>query len=264
MYYGGKRKLEEQAKKEKNKRYITDEDINRENYRFVRTEADDAADTYEARLAQKYYSKLFREYCLADMSFYKEGKMGLRWRTQEEVINGKGQFVCGNLKCDNDGELRSHQVNFAYLEHGVRKSTQVKLRVCNKCAYKLNYKKIKKMEEDMVKQAKKARKKKKEKKKKEKKTLRKLLEIEEEIKQHLEVVGRATRDTLSAEKKTKNDNLESIRKHSRSPSSESDSQQRSKTRSKKRSKLASSSTSSVVSTHSATHDEDQFLAELMP
>ena len=34
------------------------------------------------RMAVKYYNKLFKEYCIADMSRYKTGQIGLRWRTQ--------------------------------------------------------------------------------------------------------------------------------------------------------------------------------------
>lgn len=40
-------------------------------------------------------SELFREYAIADLSRYREGKVGLRWRTQCEVVSGRGQFVCG-------------------------------------------------------------------------------------------------------------------------------------------------------------------------
>ena len=47
------------------------------------------------RLARRYYSKLFREFCIADLSRHKEGRVGLRWRTQREVVAGKGQFICG-------------------------------------------------------------------------------------------------------------------------------------------------------------------------
>jgi len=36
-------------------------------------------------MAVKYYDKLFKEYCIADMSHYKSGRIGLRWRTQSEV-----------------------------------------------------------------------------------------------------------------------------------------------------------------------------------
>jgi len=40
--------------------------------RFIRTEADDAPDTWEVQLARKYYEKLFREYCIADLSHAKQ------------------------------------------------------------------------------------------------------------------------------------------------------------------------------------------------
>ena len=36
----------------------------------------------QVRMAVKYYNKLFKEYCIADMSRYKTGQIGLRWRTQ--------------------------------------------------------------------------------------------------------------------------------------------------------------------------------------
>ena len=39
--------------------------------RFIRDEADDKKDTWEVRLAKRYYSKLFKEYCIADLSRYK-------------------------------------------------------------------------------------------------------------------------------------------------------------------------------------------------
>ena len=44
--------------------------------RFLRTEEDDATATWEVKLAKRYYDKLFKEYCLADLSRYKEGKIG--------------------------------------------------------------------------------------------------------------------------------------------------------------------------------------------
>ena len=40
---------------------------------------------WQRRLAKKYYDKLFKEYALADFSRYKEGKVGFRWRTEQEV-----------------------------------------------------------------------------------------------------------------------------------------------------------------------------------
>jgi hypothetical protein len=49
----------------------------------------------QVRLARRYYAKLYREFCIADLSRHKEGRVGLRWRTQKEVVSGKGQFACG-------------------------------------------------------------------------------------------------------------------------------------------------------------------------
>ena len=58
------------------------------------------------RIAKRYYDKLFKEYALADLSRYKEGKIGFRWRTEAEVIRGKGQFICGNKRCnESEGVL---------------------------------------------------------------------------------------------------------------------------------------------------------------
>jgi protein FRA10AC1 len=80
------------------------------NGRFIRTPEDDAEDSWEKKIAKKYYDKLFKEYCLGDFSRYKEGKIGLRWRTQKELFEGKGQFVCGNKACNQQSGLRSFEV----------------------------------------------------------------------------------------------------------------------------------------------------------
>ncbi|POM68172.1 Hypothetical protein PHPALM_15700 [Phytophthora palmivora] len=71
----------------------------KQKFQFIR---DDEADAeagemdWQVRMSVRYYRQLFREYALADLSRYKEGKVGLRWRTEMEVIAGKGQFSCGN------------------------------------------------------------------------------------------------------------------------------------------------------------------------
>ncbi|XP_063095450.1 protein FRA10AC1 isoform X2 [Cavia porcellus] len=86
LYYGGKkedfRRLGENDK--------TDLDVIRENHRFLWNEEDEMEMTWEKRLAKKYYDKLFKEYCIADLSRYKENKFGFRWRIEKEVISGKG------------------------------------------------------------------------------------------------------------------------------------------------------------------------------
>lgn len=119
----------------------SDLEVLHENHQFIHQE-DDQLDTYETRLAKKYYEKLFKEYCLGDFSKYKTGAIGLRWRTKQECIDAKGQFICGNLKCDRDESLSSWEVNFAYMEQGKKKNALVKIRLCLRCSDKLNYKKI--------------------------------------------------------------------------------------------------------------------------
>lgn len=54
-------------------------------------------------------------------------QVALRWRTEKEVIIGKGQFECGNKKCKNKEQLKSWEVNFGYIEHGQKKNALVKL-----------------------------------------------------------------------------------------------------------------------------------------
>lgn len=117
----------------------TDQDTLREGYRFIRTEEDDMDTSWEQRLVKRYYDKLFKEYCIADMSKYKSGKIGLRWRTEKEVVSGKGQFICGNKHCDEKNGLASFEVNFSYFEAGENKQALVKLVACERCAKKLHY-----------------------------------------------------------------------------------------------------------------------------
>ncbi|KAJ7949173.1 Protein FRA10AC1 like [Quillaja saponaria] len=124
----------------------TDQDTLREGYRFIRSEEDDLNPSWEQRLVKRYYDKLFKEYCIADMSQYKSGKIGLRWRTEKEVIAGKGQFICGNKLCDEKDGLASYEVNFSYFEAGENKQALVKLVSCERCAEKLHYKRQKEKE----------------------------------------------------------------------------------------------------------------------
>ncbi|CAM9158587.1 unnamed protein product [Laminaria digitata] len=93
-------------------------------------------------MAAKYYKLLFKEYALADLSRYKEDKVGLRWRTEKDVVSGKGQFECGALRCAERRDLHSYELNFKYKEAGSVKNELVKVRVCPQCARKLFRKKI--------------------------------------------------------------------------------------------------------------------------
>ena len=83
---------------------------------------------------------MFKEYALADLSRHREGKVGLRWRTESEVVSGKGHFACGAIgekKCDSTSALHSYELNFKYVEHGERRNELVKVRLCHRCARKL-------------------------------------------------------------------------------------------------------------------------------
>lgn len=135
---------------------LTDDEALRRRHRFVRDEEEDrkayqargvegaAADptAWEVRMAAKYYKLLFKEYALADLSRYREDKVGLRWRTEKDVVSGKGQFECGALRCLERRDLHSYELNFKYKEDGVVKNELVKVRVCPQCARKLYRKKI--------------------------------------------------------------------------------------------------------------------------
>lgn len=62
----------------------TDLDVIRENHRFLWSEDD--VDSWEKQLAKLYYDKLFKEYCIADLSHYKENK-----------VNDWNQFLTAEL-----------------------------------------------------------------------------------------------------------------------------------------------------------------------
>nr|XP_055031290.1 protein FRA10AC1 [Misgurnus anguillicaudatus] len=135
LYYGGKiEDFRRSMCKDK-----TDLDVVRENHRFLWRDEDEEEMTWEKELAKKYYDKLFKEYCISDLSKYKENKFGFRWRIENEVISGKGQFVCGNKRCEMKDGLKSWEVNFAYVEQGEKRNALVKLRLCPECSFKLNY-----------------------------------------------------------------------------------------------------------------------------
>lgn len=96
-----------------------------------------SSSTWQERMVQTYHQGLYKEFALADLSV--PGKIGLRWRTKQEVEVGRGETTCGNKKCSEshaqtpvDG-LVSLEVPFAYVEHGVRKKELVKLRLCEQC-----------------------------------------------------------------------------------------------------------------------------------
>ncbi|KAJ3393021.1 hypothetical protein HDU84_002961 [Entophlyctis sp. JEL0112] len=150
---------------------VSELDILKKNHKFLRDDDEDSDNrdyaSWEMRIAKKYYDKLFKEFAIANLERYKEGRVALRWRTKKEVISGIGQFTCANTKCKCRGPylpsdtpimaksggasavhtgrhqpgLKSWEVNFAYKEHGEHKNALVKIRLCPECSDMLNYKK---------------------------------------------------------------------------------------------------------------------------
>lgn len=115
-----------------------DYDILKEQHKFLWEESE-KADSWEKRLSKAYYDKLFKEYAISDLSKYKENRVAMRWRTESEVVEGKGQFVCGSKHCSVRDGLQSWEVNFSYVEQDQKRNALVKLRLCPKCSHKLNY-----------------------------------------------------------------------------------------------------------------------------
>ena len=62
-------------------------------FRFLRSESDDQDLTWEKRIAKKYYDRLFKEYALVELKYYKEGRVAMRWRNEKEVVRGKGMPI---------------------------------------------------------------------------------------------------------------------------------------------------------------------------
>merc|ERR1719369_1419071 len=115
-----------------------DIDVIRDHHRFLWDDSK-VDESWEVQLAKRYYDKLFKEYCIIDLSRYKENQFGMRWRIEAEVVTGKGQFICASKKCQEKKKLRTWEVNFGYQEHGEKKNALVKCRLCFECSYKLNY-----------------------------------------------------------------------------------------------------------------------------
>jgi len=122
-------------------------------------------------MVNHYHSHLYKEYVLADLT-RAPSQLGLRWRTQQEVENGRGHATCGNKHCpggnqaleasasqsllsgyyksprptNNEEEeklleklphgigLHDFEVPFTYPEQGETKTELVKLRLCLKCS----------------------------------------------------------------------------------------------------------------------------------
>ncbi|KAG5440096.1 hypothetical protein PCK2_000608 [Pneumocystis canis] len=99
------------------KKVLTERDIIYENHQFINEEDDNQS--YEKRFTQEYYKKLYKEYALCQ---FENEKLGLRWRTHDEFVTGKGQFSCGEVECTKDKDLKVIEVNFCYKEEKIKQA----------------------------------------------------------------------------------------------------------------------------------------------
>jgi protein FRA10AC1 len=119
----------------------SDLEVLKEYHQFVRDDQYDEehANDWKIRLARRYHDQLYKEYALVDLTHYQAGLIGLRWRTEDEVVLGKGHDFCGTLNCSSMDRLNHYELPFGYQEHGQEKAELVKVLVCKKCAKKLKY-----------------------------------------------------------------------------------------------------------------------------
>ena len=83
------------------------------------------------------------------MVFIMNAQFSLRWRTENEVLDGMGEMTCANMRCEyhrphsapTPPSLTTLELPFAYEEKGVAKQALVKVVLCPKCVRKLMWKK---------------------------------------------------------------------------------------------------------------------------
>ena len=113
--------------------------ILKEKFSFLESskESVNAAESKEDKFLQEYNNKLYREFCICDLSLYKKGKIGLRWCFESDILKGKGYTICGNISCERTKHLKPFEVNMKYKEHNETKNALVKVYLCRNCGKKL-------------------------------------------------------------------------------------------------------------------------------
>ncbi|KAF4664876.1 hypothetical protein FOL47_004889 [Perkinsus chesapeaki] len=133
-----------QSESSHHRRPLSDYAALRSKHRFVRDPDDDADESWANQLAKEYYDRLYHEYVICDLKGYRKNQIGFRWQTEQEMLQGKGQMRCANMRCTSTQQLRTFEVDFAYKEHGEHRRELVKVRLCYPCSIKLNWRSIKK------------------------------------------------------------------------------------------------------------------------
>ena len=113
--------------------------ILKEKFSFLESskESVNAAESKEDKFLQEYNNKLYREFCICDLSLYKKGKIGLRWCFESDILKGKGYTICGNISCERTKHLKPFEVNMKYKEHNETKNALVKVYLCRHCGKEL-------------------------------------------------------------------------------------------------------------------------------
>ena len=113
--------------------------ILKEKFSFLESskESVNAAESKEDKFLQEYNNKLYREFCICDLSLYKKGKIGLRWCFESDILKGKGYTICGNISCERTKHLKPFEVNMKYKEHNETKNALVKVYLCRHCGKKI-------------------------------------------------------------------------------------------------------------------------------
>lgn len=119
-------------------RLKSDFELLREHHRLIHEAPSEGEPvTWEEKLARDYDAKLSKEFAICDLSQSNRGKLGLRWRTEREVVIGKGETSCAERKCSSRLGIAPYEVLFDYKEQGEHKQILVKVVLCTSCAEKL-------------------------------------------------------------------------------------------------------------------------------
>jgi protein FRA10AC1 len=102
-----------------------------------------AVEGWAVREARAFSEQLVKDVALCDVSQYRDGRLGVRWRTRADVLAGKGVGVCGALGCDATRGLHAFEVPFAYSEGGQGKLTLLTVRVCGTHGSQLSFTQLK-------------------------------------------------------------------------------------------------------------------------
>ena len=110
-------------------------------HQFVRNSEEDVKlrGDSKIRMARRFYDRLYKEFAIFDVSRHREGLIGMRWRTEDEVISGKGQTLCGGKGCQVNTDLRSYEMPFRYTQNGSVKCELVKVQAYKGCFKKLSH-----------------------------------------------------------------------------------------------------------------------------